>query len=87
MQEVARQMLILRHACAIGFGTEPAQLNLLIDIQNQLRYFLPHILALTTSSPFWHGHPTRLEELSQHHLRESAAHGHPARVLVIQRLS
>lgn len=26
-----------------------------IDIMNQMRYFLPHMLALTTSSPFWEG--------------------------------
>ena len=26
-----------------------------IDVQNQIRYFLPHMLALTTSSPFWEG--------------------------------
>ena len=27
--------------------------ELLIDVQNQARYFLPHLLALTTSSPFF----------------------------------
>ena len=26
-----------------------------IDVQNQIRYFLPHMLALSTSSPFWEG--------------------------------
>ncbi len=26
-----------------------------IDVQNQMRYFLPHMLALSTSSPFWEG--------------------------------
>lgn len=26
-----------------------------IDIMNQMRYFLPHMLALSTSSPFWEG--------------------------------
>ncbi len=61
MQEVARQMLIFGMHVHIGFGTEPEQLDLLIDIQNQLRYFLPHILTLSTSSPFWHGHPTGLK--------------------------
>ena len=61
MQEVARQMLIFGMHVHIGFGKEPTQLDLLIDIQNQLRYFLPHILALTTSSPFWHGHATGLK--------------------------
>ena len=28
---------------------------------NQAQYFLPHILALTTSSPFWHGRATGLK--------------------------
>jgi carboxylate-amine ligase len=27
---------------------------------NQVRYFLPHLLVLTTSSPFWRGHDTGL---------------------------
>jgi carboxylate-amine ligase len=27
----------------------------------QLRYFLPHILALSTSSPFWHGRDTGMK--------------------------
>lgn len=61
MQEVARQMLIFGMHVHVGFGTTPPQLDLLVDIQNQLRYFLPHLLALTTSSPFWHGHPTGLK--------------------------
>ena len=61
MQEVARQMLIFGMHVHVGIGKEPEQLDLLIDIQNQLRYFLPHLLALSTSSPFWHGHPTGLK--------------------------
>ncbi len=61
MQEVARQMLIFGMHVHVGFGTTPQQLDLLIDIQNQLRYFLPHLLCFSTSSPFWHGHPTGLK--------------------------
>ncbi len=34
--------------------------DLLIDIMNQASYFLPHILALSTSSPFWSGEDTSL---------------------------
>jgi carboxylate-amine ligase len=30
------------------------------DLYNQARYFLPHFLALSTSSPFWRGEPTGL---------------------------
>ncbi len=61
MQEVARQMLIFGMHVHVGFGTSRRQLDLLIDIQNQLRYFLPHLLSFSTSSPFWHGHPTGLK--------------------------
>jgi len=32
-----------------------------IQVMNAARYFLPHILALTTSSPFWLGHNTGLK--------------------------
>ena len=31
-----------------------------IDLMNAARYFLPHLLALSTSSPFWHGQNTGL---------------------------
>jgi carboxylate-amine ligase len=31
-----------------------------IDLMNQVAYFLPHLLALSTSSPFWHGQKTGL---------------------------
>lgn len=61
MQAVGRQLLIFGMHVHVGFGTEPQQLELMIDIQNQLRYFLPHILALTTSSPFWEGRNTGLK--------------------------
>lgn len=35
--------------------------NLRIDLMRQIRYFLPHLLSLTTSSPFWQGTDTRLK--------------------------
>ena len=34
--------------------------NLRIDTMNQVSYFLPHLLALSTSSPFWEGIETGL---------------------------
>ena len=27
----------------------------MIELLNEARYFLPHLLALSTSSPFWQG--------------------------------
>ena len=35
--------------------------DLRIDIMNQARYFMPHLLALSTSSPFWQGQDTGLK--------------------------
>jgi carboxylate-amine ligase len=32
-----------------------------IDLMNQLTYFLPHLVALSTSSPFWQGQVTGLK--------------------------
>lgn len=34
--------------------------DLRIDLMNQASYFLPHLLALSTSSPFWQGQETGL---------------------------
>src|ERR687883_6056 len=31
------------------------------ELMNEVRYFLPHLLALSTSSPFWMGHNTGLK--------------------------
>jgi len=35
--------------------------DLRIDLMNQVKYFLPHLLALSTSSPFWGGIDTGLK--------------------------
>lgn len=61
MQHVVRSLLIFGTHIHIGFGDSPAQRELLITVMNQARYFVPHILALSTSSPFWMGHNTGLK--------------------------
>ncbi len=61
MQEVARRLLIFGTHVHIGFGTTPEAFELMIDVMNQLRYFMPHLLALSTSSPFWHARDTGLK--------------------------
>ncbi|WP_099827317.1 carboxylate-amine ligase [Oceaniglobus indicus] len=53
---VARRMLIC--GMHVHIGIEDPDLR--IDLMNQARYFLPHLLALSTSSPFWQGHDTGL---------------------------
>jgi carboxylate-amine ligase len=61
MQRVAAQLLIFGFHIHVGFGDSPEAKDLAIEIMNQLRYFLPHILALSTSSPFWQGVKTGLK--------------------------
>lgn len=57
MQAVAERLLICGMHVHIGIEDE----NLRIDLFNQLTYFLPHLLALSTSSPFWRGRNTGLK--------------------------
>ncbi len=45
--------------CHVHVGIEGDDLR--IDLMNQASYFLPHILALTTSSPYWEGEDTRMQ--------------------------
>ena len=57
LQNVARSLLIFGLHVHVGV----ADLDRRIHIMNAARYFLPHVLALTTSSPFWLGHNTGLK--------------------------
>ena len=52
MQGAIRRMMICGMHVHIGLENPEHR----IDVQNQMRYFLPHMLALSTSSPFWEGH-------------------------------
>lgn len=61
MQGVARQLLIFGMHVHVGFGDDPDSRELLIATMNQARYFIPHLLALSTSSPFWRGQNTGLK--------------------------
>jgi carboxylate-amine ligase len=51
LQQVARANLIFGLHVHIGVEDREAA----IRIMNAMRYFLPHILALSTNSPFWRG--------------------------------
>ncbi|MEM9344320.1 MAG: carboxylate-amine ligase [Pseudomonadota bacterium] len=53
---VARRMLICGMHVHVGIDDD----DLRIDLLNQFSYFLPHLLAFSTSSPFWEGHLTGL---------------------------
>ncbi|MEO6048085.1 MAG: carboxylate-amine ligase [Candidatus Kapaibacterium sp.] len=57
MQVLARSLLIFGMHVHIGIENRETQ----IQIMNEMRYFLPHILALTVNSPFWSGYDTGLK--------------------------
>jgi len=57
MQAVARRLLICGMHVHVGIDDD----ELRIDLLNQISYFLPHILALSTSSPFWQEELTGLK--------------------------
>lgn len=57
MQAPARRLIIC--GLHVHVGLEDPQLR--IDLLGQVAYFLPHLLALSTSSPFWRGNDTGLK--------------------------
>ena len=57
MQGAARRLLICGMHVHVGIADD----NLRIDLMNQMTYFLPHLLALSCSSPFWDGRDTGLK--------------------------
>ena len=57
LQGVTRQLII--SGLHVHVGIEDPDLR--IDLMGQATYFLPHLLALSTSSPFWEGRDTGLK--------------------------
>lgn len=57
MQATARRMVICGMHVHVGLDDD----ELRIDLMNQMAYFLPHLLALSCSSPFWEGEQTGLK--------------------------
>jgi carboxylate-amine ligase len=57
MQGAARRLVICGMHVHVGISDE----ELRIDLMNQMSYFLPHLLALSCSSPFWEGRDTGLK--------------------------
>ncbi len=57
MQAAARRLLICGMHVHVGIEDD----ELRIDLMNQFAYFLPHLLALSCSSPFWEGEDTGLK--------------------------
>lgn len=57
MQAAARRMVICGMHVHVGIEDD----ELRIDLMNQMCYFLPHLLAMSSSSPFWEGEETGLK--------------------------
>src|SRR5688500_12156514 len=57
LAELAQQLLIFGTHVHVGIEDR----EFLIDALNVSRYLLPHVLALSTSSPFWQGRRTGLK--------------------------
>lgn len=54
MQQLALQLLIFGMHVHVGMPSNDTT----VQVMNVARYFLPHLLALSTSSPFWMGRHT-----------------------------
>jgi len=57
LQQLARSLLIFGLHIHVAVPDKASTIELL----NEARYFLPHLLALSTSSPFWQGRDTGLK--------------------------
>jgi carboxylate-amine ligase len=57
LQDVVRSLVIFGLHVHVGIPNP----ELRIEVLNEARYFLPHLLALSTSSPFWMGRNTGLK--------------------------
>jgi carboxylate-amine ligase len=57
LQGVGRRLVVCGMHVHVGIDDD----DLRIDLMSQAAYFLPHLLALSTSSPFWRGEDTGLK--------------------------
>jgi carboxylate-amine ligase len=57
LQQLARSLLIFGLHVHVAVPDRAST----IELMNEARYFLPHLLALSTSSPFWQGRDTGLK--------------------------
>ncbi|MFN2324489.1 MAG: carboxylate-amine ligase [Gemmatimonadales bacterium] len=76
LQDLAQALLIF--GMHVHIGVEDREF--VIDAMNMCRYFLPHVLALSTSSPFWMGRPTGLKSYRSVVFRSFPRTGMPRRM-------
>ena len=73
MQGAARRLVICGMHVHVGIDDD----ELRIDLMNQMSYFLPHLLALSCSSPFWLGRDTGLKSYRMNVFRTLPRTGFP----------
>ncbi|HEV8230494.1 MAG TPA: carboxylate-amine ligase [Candidatus Limnocylindria bacterium] len=61
LQDVIRELLIFGMHVHVGIPDREQR----IEVMNEARYFLPHLLAISTSSPFWLTRVTGLKSYRQ----------------------
>lgn len=61
LQDVIRELLIFGLHVHVGIPDRERR----IEVMNEARYFLPHLLAISTSSPFWLARNTGLKSYRQ----------------------
>ena len=82
-QMVARSLLTFGLHVHVGIA-DPERA---IQIMNAVRYLLPHVLALSTSSPFWLGVHTGLKSYRSEVFKQFPADRHSRPLRFLQRLS
>lgn len=75
LQVIGRRLVICGMHVHAGIDDD----ELRIDLMNQIRYFLPHLLVLSTSSPFWQGQNTGLKSYRLSIMDEMPRTGMPGR--------
>jgi glutamate---cysteine ligase / carboxylate-amine ligase len=75
MADLAQQLLIFGTHVHVGIEDR----DFLIDCMNVARYFVPHVLCLSTSSPFWIGRNTGLKSYRSIIFRHFPRSGIPPR--------
>src|SRR5947208_1015684 len=75
MADLAQQLLIFGTHVHVGIEDR----EFLIDAMNVARYFAPHVLCLSTSSPFWTGRNTGLKSYRSIIFRHFPRSGMPPR--------
>ena len=82
LQDLAQRLLIFGTHVHIGIEDR----EFLIDAMNVSRYLLPHVLALSTSSPFWMGRQTGLKSYRSVVFRNFPRTGIPPRSSLLGRV-